>query len=84
SVAPIPATSGRVTNRHRLNRYGDRQLNRALHTIPISRLRYDDRSRQYAQQRTSATKTPREIRRCIKRYIARALYRLLEAGPTTP
>ncbi|MEG3613706.1 IS110 family transposase [Isoptericola haloaureus] len=83
-VAPIPATSGRVTNRHRLNRYGDRQLNRALHTIALSRLRYDDRSRQYAQRRTSEGKTPREIRRCLKRYIARDLYRLLEAGPTTP
>ena len=41
-VAPIPANSGQTTSRYRLNRYGDRQLNRALHTVVLSRLRYDD------------------------------------------
>ena len=44
-VAPIPATSGQVTNRHRLNRFGDRQLNRALHIIVLSRIRYDQTTR---------------------------------------
>ncbi len=82
-VAPIPATSGQMTTRHRLNRYGDRQLNRALHTIALSRIRYDDRTREYVARRTSEGKTNREIRRCLKRYIARDLYRLLEAGPIT-
>jgi transposase len=82
-VAPIPATSGQVTNRHRLNRYGDRQLNRALHTIVLSRIRYDERTRGYRDRRTSEGKTPREIKRCLKRYIARDLYRLLETPPTT-
>lgn len=77
-VAPTPATSGQVINRHRLNRYGDRQLNRALHVIALSRLRYDDRTRAYADRRTSEGKTRREIIRCLKRYIARDLYRLLE------
>ncbi|MFT4160492.1 IS110 family transposase [Shinella sp.] len=77
-VAPIPATSGQVVNRHRLNRYGDRQLNRALHNIVLSRLRYDDRTRAYADRRTQEGRTRREIIRCIKRYIARDLYRLLE------
>lgn len=77
-AAPIPATSGQVTNRHRLNRYGDRQLNRALHVIALSRLRYDDRTRAYADRRTSEGRTRREIIRCLKRYIARDLYRLLE------
>lgn len=77
-VAPIPATSGQVAHRHRLNRYGDRQLNRALHNIVLSRLRYDDRTRAYADRRTHEGRTRREIIRCLKRYIARDLYRLLE------
>ena len=80
-VAPIPATSGQVTNRHRLNRYGDRQLNRALHTIALSRTRYDETTRRYVARRTAQGKTTREIRRCLKRYIARDLYRLLEHRP---
>jgi transposase len=80
-VAPIPANSGQVTNRHRLNRYGDRQLNRALHTIALSRVRYDQTTRAYVARRTHEGKTPREIKRCLKRYIARDLYRLLENRP---
>lgn len=80
-VAPIPATSGQVVNRHRLNRYGDRQLNRALHVIVLSRLRYDDRTRGYAERRTREGRSRREIIRCLKRYIARDLYRLLEHHP---
>ena len=81
-VAPIPANSGQVTNRHRLNRYGDRQLNRALHTIVLSRIRYDHATRDYVARRTTQGKTTREIKRCLKRYIARDLYRLLEHRPT--
>ncbi len=80
-VAPIPANSGQVTNRHRLNRYGDRQLNRALHTIVLSRICYDHATRDYVARRTSEGKTTREIKRCLKRYIARDLYRLLEHRP---
>lgn len=82
-VAPIPATSGQVTTRHRLNRYGDRQLNQALHTIVLSRIRHDQRTRDYVQRRTAQGKTPREIKRCLKRYIARDLYRTLENSPRT-
>lgn len=82
-VAPIPATSGQTTNRHRLNRYGDRQLNRALHTIVLARIRYDQTTRDYVARRTSEGKSTREIKRCLKRYIARDLYRLLEHRPIT-
>lgn len=82
-VAPIPANSGQVTTRYRLNRYGDRQLNRALHTIVLSRIRYHQTTRDYVARRTSEGKTPREIKRCLKRYIARDLYRLLEHRPIT-
>jgi len=82
-VAPIPANSGQVTTRYRLNRYGDRQLNRALHTIVLSRIRHDQTTRDYVARRTSEGKTTREIKRCLKRYIARDLYRLLEHRPIT-
>jgi transposase len=84
-AAPIPANSGKVTTHWRLSRYGDRQLNRALHVVALSRLRYDPTTQAYAARRTHEGKTPREIKRCLKRYIARDLYRLLEhPAPTTP
>jgi transposase len=79
-VAPIPASSGK-TVRHRLNRSGDRQLNRALHTVVLSRLQRDEQTRAYADRRRAEGKTDREIKRCLKRYIARELYRRLESPP---
>jgi hypothetical protein len=82
-VAPIPANSGQVTNRCRLSRYGDRQLSRALHIIVQSRIRYDGPTRDYVARRTTEGKTGREIKRCLSRYIARDLYRLLEPGPVS-
>ena len=81
-VAPIPASSG-LTTRYRLNRCGDRQLNRALHVIVLSRLRYDPATRAYADRRRAEGKTDREIKRCLKRYIARQLFRQLENPPAT-
>lgn len=80
-VAPIPASSG-LTTRYRLNRCGDRQLNRALHVIVLSRLRYDPATRVYADRRRAEGRTDREIKRCLKRYIARQLYRQLESPPS--
>jgi transposase len=79
-AAPIPASSGQ-TVRVRLNRSGDRQLNQALHLVVLTRLRYDPATRAYAQRRRAEGKTNREIRRCLVRYVARQLYRLLEAQP---
>ncbi|MGE0841443.1 transposase [Pseudonocardia sp.] len=81
-AAPIPASSGK-TVRYRLNRSGDRQLNRALHTIAVSRLRYDPDTRAYAERRRAQGKTDPEIRRCLKRYITRQLYRQLEHPQAT-
>jgi transposase len=80
-VAPIPANSGQVATRYRLNRSGDRQLNRALHTIVLSRMRWDDDTQAYVKRRTAQGKTPREIKRCLKRYVAREIFRLLESAP---
>jgi transposase len=76
-VNPIPASSGQVT-RHRLNRSGDRQLNRALHTIVVARLRDDPATRAYAARRRGEGKSMRDIRRCLKRTVARQLFKLLE------
>ena len=76
-VAPIPASSGQ-TVRHRLNRAGDRQLNRALHTIVLSRLTHDPETRAYAARRRAEGRSDREIKRCLKRFVARRLFRLLE------
>jgi transposase len=74
---PIPASSGQVT-RHRLNRGGDRQLNRALHTILLVRLRTDPDTRAYVARRTAEGKSRRDAKRCLRRVIARQLFRLLE------
>ena len=81
-VAPIPASSG-LTTRYRLNRCGDRQLNRALHVIVLSRLRFDTATRAHADRRRAEGKTDREIKRCLKRYVARQLFRQLENPPAT-
>ncbi|MEV5750429.1 transposase [Actinoallomurus sp. NPDC052308] len=80
-TSPIPASSGK-TIRHRLNRGGDRALNRAIHAIALTRIRHCPRTRAYIDRRTAQGKTPREIRRCLKRYIARELYRALNATMT--
>jgi transposase len=76
-AAPVPASSGQ-TVRYRLNRGGDRQLNRALHTIVLSRLAHHDETRTYAARRRADGKTPREIKRCLKRHLSRRLFKLLE------
>jgi transposase len=65
-ATPIPASSGQVT-RHRLNRGGDRQLNRALHTILLVRLHTDPDTRAYMARRRAEGKSVRDIRRCLKR-----------------
>lgn len=75
-TSPLQASSGR-TSRHRLNRGGDRALNRAIHTIAINRMRSCPKTRAYVARRTAEGKTMREIRRCLKRYITRQLYRTL-------
>lgn len=79
-IAPLPASSGN-TNRHRLSRSGDRQLNRAFDVIVRSRMSYDPTTREYVARRTSEGKTRRETRRCLKRYVCRAVYRQLQALP---
>ena len=75
-TGPVPVSSGR-TDRHRLNRLGDRQLNRALHIVAVNRMRCHPPTQAYVRRRLAQGKTERDIRRCIKRYLARHLYRAL-------
>jgi transposase len=79
--APIPASSGKTT-RYRLDRSGDRQLTRALHMILVSRRRWHQPTIDYIARRRADGKSSREANRCLKRDLARNLYRLLEHPPT--
>lgn len=76
-VAPLPATSGMKTNRHRLNQGGDRQANQALWRIVMTRMAFDPRTREYVERRTKEGLSKREIIRVLKRYVAREVYRHL-------
>ncbi|WOQ68721.1 IS110 family transposase [Microbacterium limosum] len=75
-VSPVPASSGNTT-RHRLNRGGDRRLNRALSSIALTRMSHHPATRAYVERRRAQGRTTKEIRRSLKRYIARQLYRHL-------
>lgn len=80
-VNPIPASSGN-TVRHRLNRGGDRRLNRALHIAVLTRMTHDAQTRAYVERRRAEGRTTREIRRCLKRFLARQIYRNLNTADT--
>jgi transposase len=79
-TSPVEASSGR-RQRHRLNRGGDRQLNRALHVISLNRVRFHPETAAYHQKLLASGKTPREARRCVKRMLARYFHRRLQAMP---
>ncbi len=80
-ISPIPASSGK-THRYRLNRGGDRQANTAIHVVALTRRRSDARTKKYLEKRTAQKLSSRDINRCLKRYIARELYRILKAHST--
>jgi transposase len=75
-VSPVEASSGKVV-RHRLNRGGNREANRALYMVCLARMRRDPRTREYVARRTAEGKSKREIIRCLKRYVAREVYGVL-------
>lgn len=78
-TAPIRASSGNHPDHHRLDRGGDRRLNRALHVATLTRMRCHDETRAYLERRTRDGKTTREIRRQLKRYLTRKVFRLLSS-----
>ncbi|MFD7280679.1 transposase [Streptomyces sp. NPDC059862] len=81
-VSPVEKSSGK-SRRRRLNRGGDRQANAALHRIVVTRMRQDERTRLYLERRTAGGKGKREVMRCLKRYAAREVYRLIRADMIT-
>jgi len=81
--APIPCSSGQQTQ-HRLDPGGDRQLNRALHTIAITRAQRDPATKEYLARKEAEGRTKKGALRCLKRYLARRFYRLLSEPPLPP
>lgn len=78
-VAPVPVSSGR-TDRYRLNRRGNRRLNCALHRMAVTQMRMHEPARAYLERRRSEGKTKREALRCLKRHLARSVWRALRAA----
>jgi transposase len=83
-AAPVPPSSGKTTGRYRLSRGGNRRANAALHRIIIVRLRRDPATRAYLARRTRDGLSRRETIRCLKRYLARQIYRTLRAPSPAP
>lgn len=81
-AAPIPTSSGQK-QRYRLNRSGDREVNRALRTVVITRMAWDERTRAYFERRRAQGKSDREIQRCLKRYVARRLFKVMDGHRST-
>ncbi|WP_307857435.1 transposase [Mycobacterium sp. SM1] len=81
-ASPLEASNGK-TVRHRLNRGGNRDANRALHVILVVRLRRHQPTRDYLTRRLAEGKTKNEIKRCIKRYIAREIFHAVQPPRTT-
>jgi transposase len=79
-VSPLPASSGK-TNRHRLNRGGNRQANATLHRIVVVRLRWHEQTKAYAARRLKEGRSKAEIMRCLKRFIAREVFHTLLGRP---
>jgi transposase len=77
-TAPIPASSGK-TSRHRLNRGGNRQLNRTIHTVALVQARTDTRAQEYVARRMADGKSRLEALRCLKRHLADVVYRTMIA-----
>lgn len=82
-TCPIPASSGN-TLRYRLNRRGDRRLNRALTTVALVRMRTHPPTRAYVARRRQESRTTKEIMRSLKQYITRQLFRTLAAAHSVP
>ncbi len=76
-ATPLPANSGKVTTRFRLNRGGDRQANTALYRIVLTRMSSHEETRRYVARRREEDLNTAEIMRCLKRYVARQTYQHL-------
>ena len=82
-VAPIPVSSGK-TNRHRLDRGGNRQINATIHRIAVTRLRCHAETQDYIARKRAEGKTTKEAIRCLKRHLTRRLWHLLQTSAPAP
>jgi transposase len=82
-IAPIPVSSGK-TDRHRLDRGGNRQINTAIHRVAVTRLRCHPETRDYIARKRAEGKSTTEAIRCLKRHLARRIWHLLQAAPPSP
>lgn len=83
-ASPVPASTAQ-SGRHRLNRGGNRRANRALHDVALNRMLTDARTREYVEKKRGEGKTKREAIRCLMRFVAREVYRLLTSpAPCLP
>ncbi len=80
-LAPIPVSSGK-TNRHRLDRGGNRQINATIHRIAITRLRCHAETQDYVARKRAEGRSTKEAIRCLKRHLARRIWHLLQDAPT--
>jgi transposase len=81
-IAPIPASSGN-TNRHRLDRGGNRQINTAIHRVAVTRARCHPETQAYIARKRAEGKTNKEALRCLKRHLTRRVWHLLQTAPAT-
>jgi transposase len=82
-IAPIPVSSGK-TNRHRLDRGGNRQINAAIHRIAVTRARCHPETRAYLDRKRAEGKSTSEATRCLKRHLTRRVWHLLQTAPARP
>jgi transposase len=82
-TCPLPTGSGQTSGRHRLNRGGNRQLNRAIYTIALTRMAHDQRTKHFIMERLNKGKTKKETIRILKRHITREVWQLLKTTPAT-
>jgi len=82
-IAPIPVSSGK-TNRHRLDRGGNRQINATIHRIAVTRLRCHPETRAYIARKRAEGKTTKEAIRCLKRHLTRRIWHLLQTPRPNP
>jgi hypothetical protein len=82
-LAPIPVSSGR-TDRHRLDRGGNRQINAAIRRVAVTRARCHQETLEFVARKQTEGKTHREAIRCLKRHLARRIWQLLRTPHPVP
>ncbi|MGN6037284.1 transposase [Brevibacterium casei] len=82
-ISPVPTGSGMTSGKHRINYAGHRQLNAAIYRTVIVRMRFHEPIIAYVARRTAEGKSKPDIIRCLKRYVIREVYHLVQTNPRT-